>query len=300
MQAAAAAFVTASVRRADAHSREPYFRHLGFQTFTVDAPLKEKPRETLKRLADIGYREVELHQIEDADLLVPIARDCGLSVIGSHIPSLFQKEGDWFNWVRSDGEALPRYFDLNAILAKAKVHTLEYLGYADVPPAEVFTNSTQADLYCAALDRVGARCREAGVRFAYHNHFQEFAKIGDTTLFELLAARCDPRHVAFEIDLCWAAHAGQDPAALISRMAGRAPLLHLKDRRPGVPVSTDRAWPQDNLFTEVGTGTLDVPAILRTAHASGVEHVFVEQDRTAGDPVVSLSKSRAYVAEVGL
>jgi sugar phosphate isomerase/epimerase len=78
------------------------------------------------------------------------------------------------------------------------------------------------------------------------------------------------------------------------------PLIHLKDRRAGVPVSTADAWPTENIFAEVGSGVLDIRGILLAAHASRVEHVFVEQDETAGDPLASVAKSCAYLTQLGL
>lgn len=38
-----------------------------------------------------------------------------------------------------------------------------------------------------------------------------------------------------------------------------------------------------------------MPAVLNAAAAAAVEHYFVEQDHTAGDPIDSLRKSYAYL-----
>ena len=51
-------------------------------------------------------------------------------------------------------------------------------------------------------------------------------------------------------------------------------------------------------YQEVGSGTLDFPAILRTAADSGVQHYFVEQDESPADPLESLGKSYRYLRSV--
>ncbi len=51
-------------------------------------------------------------------------------------------------------------------------------------------------------------------------------------------------------------------------------------------------------FKEVGSGVIDWPAVLRAAASSGVQHYFVEQDQTPGDPVESLRQSFGYLSKL--
>jgi sugar phosphate isomerase/epimerase len=299
-QGATAAAALGCCSRAFTQPARPYDEHLGLQTSTLSGPLERDPRLVLRQVADMGYRELELHRLEQLPSLAPLAASCGLRVVSSHIPAFYSAEHSWTQWMEAGVSTLPAGFDLEGIVATASAHKLRYLAYARSAPAEAYLSAEQCGFFCGLLNRVGRECRKAGIRFAYHNHFHEFARVGNGTFFDRLAEQCDPRHVAFEIDVCWAAHAGQDPAALIARLAGRVPLIHLKDRRAGVPVSTADAWPTENIFAEVGSGVLDIRGILLAAHASRVEHVFVEQDETAGDPLASVAKSCAYLTQLGL
>lgn len=278
----------------------PYGSRLGLEAFTVAQALDQDPRTTLRRLAEIGYKEVELDSINRLPAIAPLAREYGLRIVSSLTGTFFPQKDSWAEWVRTNPSAVPVGLDLEETLRLANAHGLEYLGYPAVAPPEAWVDEAAFVKFCALMDRVGARCRKAGITFAYHNHFHEFASAGTHTFFELLMQRTRPENMAFEVDVCWAAHGGQDPAALISRLRGRVPLIHLKDRRPGAPVSTGQEWPEGNIFAEVGHGTLDVPAILKAARESGVKHVFVEQDETEGDPVDSLAKSFAFVSSRGL
>jgi sugar phosphate isomerase/epimerase len=65
-------------------------------------------------------------------------------------------------------------------------------------------------------------------------HGYEFVPHGaGCTPFDVLAEKTDPKHVSFEMDIFWAAHAGQDPVKLTQKHAGRWELMHLKDVRRG-------------------------------------------------------------------
>jgi len=51
----------------------------------------------------------------------------------------------------------------------------------------------------------------------------------------------------------------------------------------------------EDAFKEVGSGSIDFPAIFKAADAAGVENYFVEQDQTPGDPIASLRQSYDYL-----
>jgi sugar phosphate isomerase/epimerase len=71
----------------------------------------------------------------------------------------------------------------------------------------------------------------------------------------------------------------------------------LKDKAQGTAVQYNEEVPGPT-FKEVGSGSVDFPAILRTAKSIGVKHYFVEQDQTPGDPIDSLKKSYQYLRSV--
>jgi sugar phosphate isomerase/epimerase len=75
-------------------------------------------------------------------------------------------------------------------------------------------------------------------------------------------------------------------------MAGRQPLLHLKD----MVVAN-----KEVRFAPVGEGNLNWPAILEAARAAGVEHYVVEQDSSyEADPFDCLATSYRNLVKMGL
>ena len=229
-------------------------QQVALQLYTVRAETARDFLGTLGRVAEIGYRAVELAGfggLPVAELRAALDR-LGLRAMGAHVPL-------------ADFEAR-----LPTVLAE-----LSELGcgYAVVPwLPEERRDPARAHELAATLNRLGAACRDAGLGFAYHNHAFEFEPpAGDgnrRTLFELLATETDPALVAFELDAYWAAYAGHDPVELLRRHAGRVPLLHLKDMTPA----------PDKADAPVGEGTLPWPQILAAASEAGVEWGIVEQD----------------------
>ncbi len=73
------------------------------------------------------------------------------------------------------------------------------------------------------------------------------------------------------------------------RLKDRLPLLHLKDYRINAENQIE--------FAEVGSGTLDIKAIIAAAEASGCQWFIVEQDTCPGNPFDSLALSFNYIRD---
>ena len=93
-----------------------------------------------------------------------------------------------------------------------------------------------------------------------------------------------------EIDVCWANIVGVDPAALLRTYAGRAPLVHLKDSTGDRPaehyesLGIDHRPAPDAIpfsFRPVGSGTVNIPAVIAAAKEAGTSWLIVEEDEPA-------------------
>jgi len=140
------------------------------------------------------------------------------------------------------------------------------------------------------LSEIGAKVKAAGLQLCYHNHSFEFQRFDGQTGFDIFYAAADPDLVQAEIDTYWARHGGDDPAAVIERFGGRAPLVHLKDMTPG----------DSPTFTEVGNGILDFAAIFAASEKAGVEWYIVEQDTCAGPSLESARISLENLRKWGI
>jgi len=133
--------------------------------------------------------------------------------------------------------------------------------------------------------------KERGLTFGYHNHSFELEKFDGKTGLEILYGESDPDVFTAEIDTYWIQHGGGDPAAWIRRVAGRSPLVHLKDM-------VMRG--SEQLMAEVGEGNLNWPAILEACREACVEWYIVEQDVCQRDPFESLGISLRNLQAMGL
>jgi sugar phosphate isomerase/epimerase len=241
----------------------------GLQLWTVRDLLRTDLDGTLRSVADIGYREVELPGSDSAALRVIQEK---LKRHKLDVPSLH---------VGYDGLRAGHNAELEDALR---------LGAAFVvcPSIEAAERRTADDwkAVCQTLGKAGRRVRGQGLTLAYHNHDFEFVPFADgTTPFDLLVRETDPSDVKLELDVYWAAKAGRDPLRCLKDNADRIALVHLKDMAA------------DGSITEVGAGVLPIEEIVRSALSAGAKHLFVEQDDPL-DPLRSIRSSLRFLEQL--
>jgi len=263
------------------------FRHaLGVQLYTVRSILNGHEDETLRRIAEIGYTEVETAG-GSMETLGPILAKYKLKAVSSHLDALS---------VSAEPPAVYKGPPFEQVIEAAKRHGIQYLVFPYLRPDQ----RGGLDIYkrlAEKLNRAGEQVHAAGLTFCYHNHAFEFGGAKGSRPIDVYNADLDKILVKFEIDVFWVSVAGHDPVAILKEFAGQVPLLHLKDKAAGTTVQYSEDVPKET-FQEVGSGALDFSAILRTAEAVGVQHYFVEQDQTPGDPIDSLRKSYQFLRGV--
>ena len=254
---------------------------IGVQLYTVRDILGAKTAQTLQALDRIGYQEVEAIWAS-VDAIWADLKKTRLKPVSIHLDSaLFTPE--------NSGK-------LSAAISRCKELGFQYAVYPYLPPNQrggLDAIKALAD----TLNHAGDECRKAGLQFCYHNHAFEFEPIGATTGIETLLNRTDKALVGWEMDIFWVSVGGHNPVDLLRQHAGRVPLLHLKNKAQGTAVQYNESVPR-TAFKEVGNGALDIAAILRAASVAGVQHYFVEQDQTPGDPVESLRQSYDYLRKL--
>jgi sugar phosphate isomerase/epimerase len=160
----------------------------------------------------------------------------------------------------------------NAITLGAK-----YVRVAWIPHQSQFTLELTRKA-AADFNRVGKLLREKhGLTFCYHNHGYEFAPYSAGTLFDVLMAETNPQDVSFELDILWAHFPGANPAQLLKKYGSRFKLMHLKDLKQGVKGDLSGKTDPEN-DVALGTGQIDLPAILRAAKRAGVKHYYIEDE----------------------
>jgi sugar phosphate isomerase/epimerase len=253
-------------------------RSLGAQLYTVRQDAARDLPAVLEVVRKIGYTEVETYWDiygHPAAELRRMISDHGLRVPSGH-----------FNY---DG--------LDSKIDYAKSLGVGYVICPMLPESMWF----MLDGYKRAADQFniwGEKIHQAGMQFGFHNHNYEFRRFGDTTGFETMMNRCDPKLVCIEMDCYWIAQAGGDPLKMFQHYGNCIKLLHLKDRKPGFPISQVKDAAAEH-FTEVGAGTVHWREILAAAEKNGVKHLFVERDSGDLPAMESLRISYQNLRKIG-
>ena len=259
--------------------------NIGVQLYTVRDQIAKDPAVTLKAIADIGYTEVEVIHATLA-AVAPLAKQYGLSSVSMHVDAAL---------VTGKPSATSGGADLSAVIRDAQAAGIKYIVMPYIMPNDRPKDAAGFTALGEALNKSGEQIKKAGLQLCYHNHAFEFTPLPDgRRALDVLLAAADPALLKLEMDVFWVSLTGADPVALINQYTGRVALMHLKDKMRGAPVSLTEMIPRTT-FVEVGSGALDFPAILKAASGAGVEHYFVEQDSTPGDPIESLRKSYQYL-----
>lgn len=228
---------------------------------------------SLKKVRQIGYESVQLSALGPIDKaeLKRILDGEGLSVCSTH--------SGFGRMQENTQEVIDEHLLLDC----------KYPAIGGMPTS--YRTGDGFRRFAKDATEVGKKLAASGLRFGYHNHSFELEKFDGRIGLEIIYSDSDPEYVKAEIDTYWIQHGGGDPAWWITHLAGRIPLVHLKDM--GV-VGGQPA------MAEVGEGNLNWPAILAACRQSGVEWYIVEQDICQRDPFESLAISLRNLKAMGV
>ncbi|MEZ5069833.1 MAG: sugar phosphate isomerase/epimerase [Bacteroidales bacterium] len=230
-------------------------KQLGIATYSVKG-LESDIEGTFKSLQASGYTVMEISNYNANQRTVEgmspkdyaaLAEKYGMDIISSHTRAQFD-----VNDVAGTLEAWGKIFDDHKILGAKYV----------VFPMNQWANTPEAvKVECDLMNKIGAEANKRGLKFGYHNHNMEFAKIGDSDeiLEDFLINNTDADKVFFQMDVYWVTQGNADPVAYLKKYPKRFQVLHIKD---------------DYVIGE--SGKIDYEAIFTTFYKNGYKDWFVE------------------------
>jgi sugar phosphate isomerase/epimerase len=280
---------------------------LGLQLYTLEgAPAKDLDG-TLKEVAGIGYRTVQISQTygRSVQQLRRALDRAGLSCPAIHVlprpaPNSWDLEGD-MSRLADDIYMLgatyavlpvPRYSD-------ALVDALNHPPPGGFNAEKLFgvLKLMGADDWKRTADLMNEKAQilaRSGIRVGYHNHGFDFVPVEQgKSGYDILLERTDPKLVDLELDIGWAVSAGQDVKALFRRVNGRIRTVHLKDT---AKVSSN---PMDLASTDVGTGIVNWREVFGLIRETRVRYLFVEQEApwVNTSPMKAARAAYAYISK---
>jgi len=264
-------------------------RPVGLQLYTVTSKIEADLDGTLKRIAEIGYREVEsafsmkggFYGMKPKEFAAKV-KEFGLAWKAHHVGGApFRRPAGWKPPTGPDGKpiVIPPMKNLRdnyqEVVNEVAEGGISYLVCSSTPIDTMDDIKQSID----TLSKTGEACKKAGLGFAFHNHTKEFDRIEGEVPYEMFLSQISPDIMKLELDLGWATKAGADPVELFKKHPGRFPLWHVKD--------LDRVTQKP---VEVGTGYADLKRVFDAAETAGLKHFFVEQD-AAPQPLENIATS---------
>lgn len=241
---------------------------IALQMYTLREESARDFSGTLKKVAELGYDGVEFAGYGGltAKEVRQLLDEYGLKAASSHVPLDDLKN------------------NLDQVIADQKILESSYIVCPFLPP-DSRTEAAYQGLI-TLLDKVGEKCRAAGLTLCYHNHDFELDRLADGRMaLEAILDDTKRENVQAEFDIYWLAKRNENPVDWIKRYQDRTPLVHLKD------MTTD----QEQFFAELGTGGIDIEEILEQGNSNDIKWWVVEQDASQRTPFESIEISINYL-----
>lgn len=225
-------------------------KKIGLQTYSLGADLLKDLPNGLKKVAKMGYTELELFGYspdtrgfsnmdrQNPKVFTPeeyrkLAEDAGLKITGSHLnPNVreYTKEN-----MGKFEEYWKRATEDNAKLG------LTTMVQPSMPQVK---NEDDCKVVAEIFNKAGEITAQAGILWGYHNHNREFDRVPKSGqqpstdqrrpsgeyIEKLFIENTDPSKVFFELDVYWTVMGQQNPIDWLEDYADRIKLLHIKDR----------------------------------------------------------------------
>lgn len=243
---------------------------IGAQFFTLRDFCKDTDSfaESLKKVADIGYKTVQISgtcQYEPEWLKGELEKN-GLECVLTHIPA---------DKLQNDPAKVAKDHD---------VFNCKYVGLGSFG----FNEEKNIDDFIRIYKPVTSTLKQAGKYFMYHNHDGEFKKFNGKIVLENLAEAFSPDEMGFTLDTFWVQAGGGDPAQWIEKLSSRVPCIHLKDYAYGRKMAV------------IGEGNINFDRVFEKAESAGTKYMLIEQDDCNGkNPFDCLKRSYEFLKSRG-
>jgi sugar phosphate isomerase/epimerase len=263
---------------------------VGLQLFTFFNEIDNDVEGILKKIADVGYTEIESAFSKKGGYYGMKAKEfsaylssIGLSWKSHHVLGApFKLPPGAKMPAGPDGKpmVIPPMRNLQdnmqELVDEAAEGGVEYLVCANTPINTLDEIKTSIDV----LNKTHEACKKAGIGFVYHNHDAEFHAVEGQVPYEMFLSQTT---MQMELDLAWTIKGGKDPVELFKQHPGRFPLWHVKD----LDASRENILP-------VGSGTINYAPIFKAAKIAGMKHFYVEHDMPV-DALASITASYKYI-----
>jgi len=249
---------------------------LGAQFFTLREHCKDLHgiEESMKKVADIGYRSIQLSGVcsYEGEWAAEKAKENGLTIDITHY--------DYNKICKDTRHTINQHSAMNC----------KCIGIGNSPYGR---DQEGLDRLCDDIAIPAKEIAASGHKLMFHNHHWEFSKIGDKTFLERLCDRFTPDELGITLDTFWVQAAGADPVQWIKKLPGRIDRIHFKDM--SVVIGDDVM--NCRRIAPIGEGLMNYDAIIQACLDTNIEIGYVELDDCYGeDPFECMRRSYNYLS----
>ena len=281
---------------------------LGVESYTLIDEFEQDFEGTIISLEKLGFKYIEwinLNPEKDPGLGIGLTPAEALKIFNAHgiklVGSLFVGQNQ--EKLLFDMDKVQQIIDWHQ---RAGCTTLGLGG-------DKFKNEDFFKRRLEIYNKIGAKCKEAGMSWMYHNHFHEQQYINGRPILDQLVDSTDSELVGFDLDIYWCIRGLIDPVEFIERLGNRVKAIHAKDfpfkRLDYINVAKllkrdepltfegndymDLVVPED--FAECGSGIIKWQEVIDAGNRVGCPYIFVEQDYSKYPKIKCLEISKAYL-----
>ena len=233
---------------------------LGFQVWTIKDQLVKDFAGTLKMMAGLGYKSVEMcsppgYEFSGFGPLMKMKAKEMLQIIND-AGLIFESTHYGMNEFRNN---LAERIEFAAESGQKQM-ILSIFGLSQ--------NATISDWMKAAdeLNKFGMQTKKAGIQMGFHNHHGEFAKIDGNLIYDVLMKQFDPELVKMQFQVA-VINIGYKASDYFNKYPGRFISAHLAD------------WSTaEKKSVPLGKGIVDWKEFFASVKKGGVKNIFVEMD----------------------
>ncbi len=233
-------------------------KSFGFQVWTIREKLVEDFPGTLKMMAGLGYKEVEmcsplgysnagfepLNRMSGREMK-KIVEDAGLKCTSSHynMGELRDHLENRIEWAQELG--------MKQMMASS-------FGLPKDASVDDFRKAADE------LNAIGEKTKKAGIQMGFHNHHMEFEKRGEKLIYDALLEQFDPELVKMQFQVA-VVNIGYNAADYFRKHPGRFISAHLAD------------WSSEkDAQVPIGKGDVNWDDFFEAAKTGGVKNFYVE------------------------
>jgi len=255
---------------------------VGLQLYSVRDDMKSDPKGSLKKLADMGYKVVEHAGYADGKFygfkpseFKKILDDLGLKMYSGHVDFGMKA------WDASKKDFTDTW--------KQTVEDAAFMGQKFVITPELAENAQKDyDVLLNVIDlwnKCGELCQKHGMKFGYHDDFNENAILHGKKLYDIIMEKSDPKLTLQQYDIANLYNAaGTDPMEIIKKYPGRFDSLHVKD------VLKEKNKENMHDSTILGKGVLNVNEVVALAVKNGAWLLIIEQEAYQNESPMDCAK----------